>query len=61
METTSGVTYRLPSLNGPVEPINRQFYKTQRWNVIQDTNLGNSIIIYYIQNLKFKSYIYRKK
>jgi hypothetical protein len=61
METTSGVTYRRPSLNGPVEPINRQFYKTQRWNVIQDTNLGNSIIIYYIQNLKFKSYIYRKK
>ena len=61
METTSGVTYRRPSLNGPIEPINRQFYKTQRWNVIQDTNLGNSIIIYYIQNLKFKSYIYRKK
>ena len=42
METTSGVTYRLPSLNGPVEPINRQFYKTQRWNVVQDTDLGNS-------------------
>ena len=61
METTSGVTYRRPSLNGPVEPINRQFYKTQRWNVIQDTNLGNSIIIYYIQNLKFKSYFSRKK
>ena len=61
METTTGRTYQHPSLNGPVEPIDRQFYKTQRWNVIQDTNLGNSIIIYYIQNLKFKSYIYRKK
>ena len=42
METTSGVTYRRPSLNGPIEPINRQFYKTQRWNVIQDIDLGNS-------------------
>ena len=45
METTSGVTYRRPSLNDPVEPINRQFYKTQRWHVVQDSNLGNSIII----------------
>jgi hypothetical protein len=45
METTSGTTYRRPSLNGPVEPINRQFYKTQRWNVIQDTDLGKSIFI----------------
>ena len=45
METTSGVTYRRPSLNGPVEPINRQFYKTQRWNVIQNTDLGNLINI----------------
>ncbi len=43
METTSAATYRRPSLNGPIEPINRQFYKTQRWNVIQDTDLGNSI------------------
>ena len=45
METTTGVTYRRPSLNGPVEPINRQFYKTQRWNVIQDIDLGNSILL----------------
>ena len=44
METTSGVTYRRPSLNVPVEPIDRQFYKTQRWNVIQDTDLGKSKI-----------------
>ena len=43
METTSSATYRSPSLNGPVEPINRHFYKTQRWNVVQDTDLGNSI------------------
>jgi len=41
MQTTSADTYRLPSLNGPLEPINRQFYKTQRWNVIQDIDLGN--------------------
>ena len=40
METTSGVTYRVPSLNGPVEPINPQCYKTQRWHVIQDRDLG---------------------
>lgn len=40
MQTTSGTTYRLPELNGPVEPINRQFYKTQRWNVCQDVDLG---------------------
>ena len=39
METTSGITYRNPSLNGPVEPLNPQFYKTQRWNVFQDTNI----------------------
>ena len=39
METTTGRTYQHPSLNGPVEPINRQFYKTQRWNVFQDTNI----------------------
>ena len=40
MQTTSADTYRLPSLNGPLEPIARQFYKTQRWNVIQNTDLG---------------------
>ena len=40
MQTTSADTYRLPSLNGPLEPIDRQFYKTQRWNVIQHTDLG---------------------
>ena len=40
MQTTSADTYRLPSLNGPLEPIVRQFYKTQRWNVIQNTDLG---------------------
>jgi hypothetical protein len=40
MQTTSADTYRLPSLNGPLEPIDRQFYKTQRWNVIQNTDLG---------------------
>ena len=39
METTTGRTYQHPSLNGPIEPINRQFYKTQRWNVFQDTNI----------------------
>ena len=39
METTTGSTYQHPSLNGPVEPINRQFYKTQRWNLIQDTDI----------------------
>ena len=44
METTSGVTYRTPSLNGPVEPLNPQFYKTQRWHVIQDRDLGKSIL-----------------
>ncbi len=44
METTSGVTYRAPSLNGPVEPLNPQFYKTQRWHVIQDRDLGKSIL-----------------
>ncbi len=58
METTTGVTYRRPSLNGPVEPINRQFYKTQRWNVIQNTDLGNSYIYILIFKFKFKnSYI----
>ena len=41
MTTTSGSTYILPRLNGPVEPLNRQFYKTQRWNVKQNTDLGN--------------------
>ena len=40
MQTTSADTYRLPSLNGPLEPIDRQFYKTQRWTVIQNTDLG---------------------
>ena len=40
MQTTSADTYRLPSLNGPLETIDRQFYKTQRWNVIQNTDLG---------------------
>ena len=44
METTSGSTYRFPSLNGPMEPTNRQFYKTQRWNVIQNTDIGKSKI-----------------
>ena len=39
METTTGSTYQHPSLNVPVEPINRQFYKTQRWNLIQDTDI----------------------
>ena len=39
METTTGRTYQHPSLNGPVEPIDRQFYKTQRWNVIQDVDI----------------------
>ena len=39
METTTGSTYQLPSLNGPVEPLNRQFYKTQRWNYVQDVNI----------------------
>ena len=42
MQTTSADTYRLPSLNGPLEEIDRQFYKTQRWNVIQNTDLGKS-------------------
>ena len=44
METTTGSTYQHPSLNGPMEPLNRQFYKTQRWNVIQDVNVerGNN-------------------
>ena len=41
MNTTSADTYRSPSLNGPIEPIDRHFYKTQRWNVIQNTDLGN--------------------
>ena len=39
METTTGTTYKHPSLNGPIEPIDRQFYKTQRWNVIQDADI----------------------
>ena len=39
METTTGTTYKHPSLNGPIEPIDRQFYKTQRWNVIQDVDI----------------------
>ena len=42
MQTTSGDTYRLPNLNGPLEEIDRQFYKTQRWNVIQNTDQGKS-------------------
>ena len=42
METTSASTYRIPSQNGPLEPLNRQFYKTQRWNVIQNIDLGIS-------------------
>jgi hypothetical protein len=40
MQITSADTYRQPSLNGPLEAIDRQFYKTQRWNVIQNTDLG---------------------
>ena len=40
MQTTSADTYHKPSLNVPLEPIDRQFYKTQRWNVIQNTDLG---------------------
>ena len=40
MQTNTADTYCLPSLNGPLEPIDRQFYKTQRWNVIQNTDLG---------------------
>ena len=40
MRTTSADTYRQPSLNGPLESIDRQLYKTQRWNVIQNTDLG---------------------
>ena len=48
METTTGRTYQHPSLNGPIEPINRQFYKTQRWNVIQDINLGNSSLLIHL-------------
>ena len=39
METTTGSTYQHPSLNGPMEPLNRQFFKTQRWNYIHDTNI----------------------
>jgi hypothetical protein len=61
METTSGVTYRRPSLNGPVEPIDRQFYKTQRWNVIQATDLGNSKKFIINSNLNLNFRIYRKK
>jgi len=62
METTSGVTYRRPSLNGPVEQINPQFYKTQRWHEIQEKDLGNSKIFNnYFKNFKFKFKYYRKK
>ena len=42
MNTTSASTYRKPSENGYVEPLNNQFFKTQRWNLVQNTNLGNS-------------------
>ena len=61
METTSGATYKLPSLNGPVEPIDRKFYKTQRWNVVQDTDLGNFIHLLIIKFLNLNIYTYRKK
>jgi hypothetical protein len=44
METTTGTTYRIPSLKGPVEPLNRNFYKTQRWNVIQNIDIGIYIL-----------------
>ena len=40
MQTTTADTYRPPRLNGPLEPIDRQLYKTQRWNVIQNTDIG---------------------
>ena len=46
MQTTSADTYREPSLNGPLEPIDRQFYKTQRWNVIQNTDLDKKKFLY---------------
>ena len=39
METTTGRTYQHPSLNDPVEPINLQFYKIQRWSLIQDNDI----------------------
>ena len=54
METTTGTTYKNPNVYGPVEPLKRDFYKTQRWNVIQKTELG-------IYKLLFINFIYRKK
>ena len=39
METTTGSTYVHPSLNGPMEPLDRQFFKTQRWNYVHGTNI----------------------
>jgi hypothetical protein len=63
METTSGVTYREPKLNGPIEPKNPQFYKTQRWHVIQERDLGKSLLynIFPKFKFKFKYFYYRKK
>ena len=43
MQTTTADTYRPPRFHGPLEPIDRQFYKTQRWNVIQNTDIGKLI------------------
>jgi hypothetical protein len=39
METTAGSICQHPSLNGPVEQLNRQFYKTHCWNYVQDVNI----------------------
>ena len=50
METTTGSTYVHPSLNGPIEPLNRQFFKRQRWNVVQDTNIEKGDNIEYFHN-----------
>ncbi len=61
METTSGVTYRRPSLNGPVEPLNPQFYKTQRWNVIQNIDLGKYVSFNNFPILNLNIYLYRKE
>ena len=61
METTTGVTYRRPSLNGPVEPLNPQFYKTQRWNVIQNIDLGKYVSFNNFPILNLNIYPYRKE
>ena len=50
METTTGSTYVHPSLNGPIEPLNRQFFKKQRWNYVQDTNIEKGDNIEYFNN-----------